>query len=633
LKHDLTWHATTKNPWRHRSTTWILEDDMKMARLAGLALAAVVMMSAPIPCEAQIEWDLELDPGLLHTRLAPGETDLQPLEVLNFGEEDAPFYLYALERAAWVPGLPMDPIDLPDLSVEQAAARTSEFVPARPRGPLVAYDTLEVLATWVHGLTFGWGLGVQQPLDMVWVGDLAAAGGEDLDHQFTREGVATGKMIDTSDWAGVFAADMAFDVTTGMLWQLDVGGGDCIHELDPARARATGDTICWDSPTSERGLAYDPVSDTFFVGGWNTLSVTRFDRDGTVLQTANVGLEISGLAYNPVTEHLYAIENSETDMITVFDVADGYAVVGSYTVEGFGDYAGAGLGISCDGHLWAVNQADGLVYEIDSGEGGACIGSGLPWLKLSPDSGIVPADLIDGPQGEVLVDVEFMADGISHFGLMEGTITLLDADAMGVESSRVCMTRAFDDVTEAFWADLPIHATAGARITVGCGLGEFCPNDEMQRHVMANWLVKLMHGPTFSPQPCTDLFGDVVCELTPNSDYVEQLYADGITGGCSADPLLYCPYDAVTRAQMAVFLLRATEGPDYEPPPCEGLFEDVSCPDYWAVDWIEELYARGITVGCSADPLLYCPSAQTSRAEMAAFIQRAWELPMCEIPD
>ena len=53
----------------------------------------------------------------------------------------------------------------------------------------------------------------------------------------------------------------------------------------------------------------------------------------------------------------------------------------------------------------------------------------------------------------------------------------------------------------------------------------------------------------------TGIFGDV-----PSSDvfapWIEQAYADGITVGCSADPLLYCPKDKVTRAQIAVFLVR-----------------------------------------------------------------------------
>jgi len=38
--------------------------------------------------------------------------------------------------------------------------------------------------------------------------------------------------------------------------------------------------------------------------------------------------------------------------------------------------------------------------------------------------------------------------------------------------------------------------------------------------------------------------------------WIEDLYNRGVTGGCQAAPLLYCPSTAVTRGQMAVFLVR-----------------------------------------------------------------------------
>jgi len=41
------------------------------------------------------------------------------------------------------------------------------------------------------------------------------------------------------------------------------------------------------------------------------------------------------------------------------------------------------------------------------------------------------------------------------------------------------------------------------------------------------------------------------------ADFIEQLYQDGVTGGCSANPLLYCPDGLVNRGQMAAFLVNA----------------------------------------------------------------------------
>ena len=59
--------------------------------------------------------------------------------------------------------------------------------------------------------------------------------------------------------------------------------------------------------------------------------------------------------------------------------------------------------------------------------------------------------------------------------------------------------------------------------------------------------------------------------------FIENLFHNGITGGCGLG--VYCPGSSVTRAQMAVFLLKAKHGPDYTPPPCTaGTFGDVTCP-------------------------------------------------------
>ena len=44
-------------------------------------------------------------------------------------------------------------------------------------------------------------------------------------------------------------------------------------------------------------------------------------------------------------------------------------------------------------------------------------------------------------------------------------------------------------------------------------------------------------------------------EITP-SDFIEQLDAEQITGGCDDDPPLFCPDDSSKRGQMAVFIVK-----------------------------------------------------------------------------
>ena len=566
---------------------------------------------------------LEVTPTHLDSRLFTGETEDQLISIINHGTLDANVSLLTMQTSAMVPSMPMDEIpqrDIPAVNLSDRTAAALPQVEAPEAAPLAAGD---VISSWPHGLTLGWGLGFNKIADNVWVSNPGAGGGDDLDYEFTRGGTATGNTLDTSSWMGAWAADMAFDPTTGMVWQLDVGGAECIHEWDPVSLVTTGNTICWGSPISERGLAYDPVSDTFFVGGWNTTTVTRFDRSGTVLNVAAVGLGISGLAYNPVTEHLFVMVNASPNPVYVLDVADNYNVIGTFAIPGFGDFSGAGLGFSCDGHLWAPNQGDAMVYEVDSGENAACIGGGgLPWLELTPTEGMVPAN-----EGELPINAQFIADGTDHFGLFQANIMVNHDTPYDVNDVTVCFTKAFNDMPVGTFGDAYVHSVAGARITGGCGLGNFCPTDAMTRGVMARWLINSMFGPDYTPPPCVGIFADVVCESTSNSDYIEALFNEGVTAGCNADPLLYCPDAPVLRSQMAVFLLKALEGAEYGPPPCAGIFTDVSCPDGFAVDWIEEFFNRGITAGCGVN--IYCPTNLTSRAEMSVFEQKTFDFPMC----
>ena len=108
--------------------------------------------------------------------------------------------------------------------------------------------------------------------------------------------------------------------------------------------------------------------------------------------------------------------------------------------------------------------------------------------------------------------------------------------------------------------------------------------------------------------------------------WVNEFYFNGITTGCGASPLVYCPESSVTRAAMAVFLLRAIEGPSYVPPPATHTFSDMPVPGKeWMEPWVDEFYAEGITTGCGIGPLSYCPENPVTRAAMAVFLLRALE--------
>jgi IPT/TIG domain-containing protein/S-layer family protein len=101
-----------------------------------------------------------------------------------------------------------------------------------------------------------------------------------------------------------------------------------------------------------------------------------------------------------------------------------------------------------------------------------------------------------------------------------------------------------------------IEALAAEGITTGCGGGLFCPQNLVTRRQMAVFLLKTEHGSTYSPPACAGVFDDVPCPGAPAVEFIEQLAAEQITGGCSASPPLYCPDGTSTRGQMAVFITK-----------------------------------------------------------------------------
>ncbi len=157
-------------------------------------------------------------------------------------------------------------------------------------------------------------------------------------------------------------------------------------------------------------------------------------------------------------------------------------------------------------------------------------------------------------------------------------------------------------------------------ITAGCGGGFYCRDNPVTRAQMAAFLLKGKHGSSFVAPPCNGIFGDVPCP-SQFADWIEQLAAEGITGGCGGGN--YCPSSLVTRDQMAAFLLKAEHGSSYSPPACTGVFGDVTCPSLFA-NWIERLAAEGITGGCGGGN--YCPANPNTRGQMAVFLTKTFNL-------
>lgn len=183
----------------------------------------------------------------------------------------------------------------------------------------------------------------------------------------------------------------------------------------------------------------------------------------------------------------------------------------------------------------------------------------------------------------------------------------------------------FDDVPHSYWAWNYIERLYSAGITGGCTASplRYCPSNPVNRAQMAVFLLRAEHGSHYIPPVATGVFTDVPADDWTAS-WIEQLANEGITGGCTTTPKQYCPTATITRAQMAVFLLRAEHGASYTPPAATGMFADVP-QDGWIAPWVEQLANEAITGGCGGSN--FCPGKAVTRDQMAIFLVRTFNLP------
>lgn len=195
------------------------------------------------------------------------------------------------------------------------------------------------------------------------------------------------------------------------------------------------------------------------------------------------------------------------------------------------------------------------------------------------------------------------------------------------KSCAAAVYHTFKDVPYDRWSWSFVEAFQNARLdTQGCGSGNFCPTDLVNRGKLAVFIIRGQHGPDFVPPPATGtLFADVPASH-PDAAFIEQLYNDGLTGGCATNPLRFCPSNNVSRAEMATFLLRISHGPSYTPPAGTGTtFTDVPA-SYWASPYIEQLFREGGTAGCGGGA--YCPEDLVQKEQVATFLDRVFNLPI-----
>lgn len=103
-----------------------------------------------------------------------------------------------------------------------------------------------------------------------------------------------------------------------------------------------------------------------------------------------------------------------------------------------------------------------------------------------------------------------------------------------------------------------------------------------------------------------------------------RLYAQwAVDAGVMQSPDgMFDPDGVVTRADMAE-MMTAAFGRLALPASARGVFVDMEGQPDRAVRAAEALRTAGVTAGCSASPLRFCPDRAITRAQMASFLYRA----------
>ena len=182
------------------------------------------------------------------------------------------------------------------------------------------------------------------------------------------------------------------------------------------------------------------------------------------------------------------------------------------------------------------------------------------------------------------------------------------------------------------------YGTIGAGATADCGSNclSFFVTDPASRPT-THWDATFTETPATSDPPKVwklhlgDSFTDV-----PRSQLfykrIETLVHTGITAGCATGK--YCPADAVSRDQMAIFLAKGIAGGGPQVPVSgsfngnpyncvnggTSLFPDVAPTDIFCKH-VHYMAVQNVTLGCSGGN--FCPHGAISRSDMAIFVAKA----------
>ena len=200
--------------------------------------------------------------------------------------------------------------------------------------------------------------------------------------------------------------------------------------------------------------------------------------------------------------------------------------------------------------------------------------SSSPWFTLSGFTDLADSDFMAPFVYQVFEQGLIPACATSPFSFCPGSgLTRSDAAAFII---RAAFGENFSYSPSAYFDDVPywdpsfkyVQKLRDLNITAGCDTRWYCASSLATRSDIAVFVIRAIQARAGKDvnrfgYPATPFFTDV-----PASDgrfsFVQAMRASGITSGCS--PTTYCATSAITRAELAVFLVR-------------GLLNGVTLPD------------------------------------------------------
>ncbi|HTU99610.1 MAG TPA: S8 family serine peptidase, partial [Luteitalea sp.] len=367
---------------------------------------------------------LALNPTALQLTVPANQQRTRSLTLQNTGTLPFTFSLReaggARQRSSFSAGIAAN-IPRP---INPAASDTRDLLGSGRKPSGWVAEQGDVLSSFTPtGMSLAWGVGYTGNL---WLSDfnlLSAA-------EFTVEGAPTGRQWPAT-WGGLGVADLAFDAGRGLLCEVAVeGAGNGIYCINPD----TGELVSsitgafpW-TAISQRGLAYRPDDDSFYIGGWNEgvlyhIAGLSSPNPGEVISSCTPSdLAISGLAWNDSVNALWMATNSDTD--TIYELNPDDCTVLATLAHPAPGFNGGGLELDESGNLWMISQFPNQVYLVDSGVPSF---SDVPWLSEAPDTGSV------APGETVTVTVTIDTTGLTPGAYLAALFVQTDAGVGGTQ--------------------------------------------------------------------------------------------------------------------------------------------------------------------------------------------------------